>query len=309
MSFATDIKNEISKLEFSKSENIAELSAMVRTAAKYTEKRIEISTENPKIAKRIYMFFKDLYNINAEIEKLKSPTFNKNLIYTVIVEDKVLTILKDLSVTDEKNKYIEMPEEYIIDSTEEVKAYLRGIFLAKGSVNDPKTSRYHLEFLFDKKYESVFVQRLLNSFELNSKIIMRDMKYMVYIKDSEKISDFLKIINASIGVLYYENIRAYKEQKNVTNRLNNCEQANTDKIIATNDKIINDIETIREKIGLDILDDKIKEACEYRIKYPEASLTELSEIISLETNSKITKSGLNHRFRRLREISNKLKGE
>ena len=111
-----------------------------------------------------------------------------------------------------------------------MKSYLRGTFLARGSVNDPKTS-YHLELLYDNKYEAVFVQRLLNQFDMNSKIIIRDTKYMVYIKEAEKISDFLKIISAYKSVLYYENIRIYKEQKNNTNRLNNCEQANIDKVI------------------------------------------------------------------------------
>ena len=142
---------------------------------------------------------------------------------------------------------------------------------------------------------------------MNSKIIIRDTKYMVYIKEAEKISDFLKIINAFQAVLYYENIRIYKEQKNNTNRLNNCEQANMDKIIETCNNQLKDIDLIEEVMGLDLLDDKAKEACLYRRKYPETSLSELSKIISLETNSNITKSGLNHRFRKIKEIANKLK--
>ena len=130
---------------------------------------------------------------------------------------------------------------------------------------------------------------------------------MVYIKEAEKISDFLKIISAFNAVLYYENIRIYKEQKNNTNRLNNCEQANMDKIIETCNNQLKDIELIEEKMGLDLLDDKTKEACLYRKKYPETSLTELSKIISMETNSNITKSGMNHRFRKIKEIANRLK--
>ena len=307
MSFTTDIKNEISKIEYSKTESIAELSAIIRSSYEVLGKNIEIYTENPKIAKRIYMFYKTLYGINAIIDTVKNTTFTKSTTYKVEINEKIEIILKDLSVVDKDNKYLDMPKDYITETEEDKKAYLRGIFLMKGSINDPKTSRYHLEFLFDQKYESVFVQRLLNSFDLNSKILMRDTKYMVYIKDSEKISDFLKLIQANIAVLYYENIRAFKEQKNNTNRLNNCEQANIEKVITNNEKIIEDIELIEEKIGLNILDDKIKEACIYRIKYPEASLVELSEIISLESNTKITKSGLNHRFRKVREIASRLK--
>ena len=192
---------------------------------------------------------------------------------------------------------------------EDKKAYLRGSFLSKGSINDPKTSQYHLEFGFDNKHEAVFVQRLLNEFDMNSKIIIRDTKYMVYIKEAEKISDFLKIINAFQAVLYYENIRIIKEQKNNTNRLNNCEQANMDKIIETCNNQLKDIEIIEQEMGLDLLDDKTKEACLYRKKYPETSLTELSKIISLETGSNITKSGMNHRFRKIKEIANRIKNK
>lgn len=306
MSFTANIKDEISKLEKARSENIAELSAFIRTNAKYSDEFIELNTENSTIAKRFYIFLKDIYGVSAEIITKKSNTFNRNNIYAVEVKEKTKEILMDLSVIDENGLYLEMPKEYIVDSKEEETAYLRGVFLSKGSINDPKTSRYHLEILLDQKYESVFIQRLLNQFNLNSKILMRDNKYMVYIKDSEKISDFLKLIQASKAVLYYENIKIIREQKNMTNRLNNCEQANTDKIILTSSKQIDDINLIDEELGLDFLDEKIKEACIYRLKYPESSLLELSEIMSLETGNAITKSGLNHRFRKIKEIAKKI---
>ncbi len=306
MSFTANIKDEISKLEKARSENIAELSAFIRTNAKYSDESIELNTENSTIAKRFYIFLKDIYGVSAEITTKKSNTFNRNNIYVVEVKEKTKEILMDLSVIDENGSYLEMPKEYIVDSKEEEISYLRGVFLSKGSINDPKTSRYHLEILLDQRYESVFIQRLLNQFNLNSKILMRDNKYMVYIKDSEKISDFLKLIQASKAVLYYENIKIIREQKNMTNRLNNCEQANTDKIILTSSKQIDDINLIDEELGLDFLDEKIKEACIYRLKYPESSLLELSEIMSLETGNAITKSGLNHRFRKIKEIANKI---
>ena len=164
-----------------------------------------------------------------------------------------------------------------------------------------------MEFLYDNKFEAVFIQRLLNEFELNAKILMREKKYMVYIKDSDDISDFLKLIGASQGVMYYENIRALKEQKNITNRLNNCEQANTDKILMSSNEQIKDINLIVEKLGEEFLDEKLLEAANYRCKYPESSLLELSEIMSMETGKNITKSGLNHRFRKIKEIASRLR--
>lgn len=306
MSFTASIKDELSKLDMTRSENISELSAFMRTNAKYTDDTIELNTENSNTAKRFYLFLKDIYGVSAGIFTKKSNTFNRNNIYVVEVKEKVKSILEDLSIIDDNGNYLDMPKEYIVDSQDEARAYLRGIFLSRGSVNDPKTSRYHLEILIDQKYESVFVQRLLNQFSLNSKILMRDNKYMVYIKDSEKISDFLKLIQASKAVLYYEDIKILREQKNMTNRLNNCEQANMDKVIITSNNQVNDINLIEKELGLDFLDEKIKEACTYRLKYPETSLLELSEIISLETGNKITKSGLNHRFRKIREIAKRI---
>ena len=121
------------------------------------------------------------------------------------------------------------------------------------------------------------------------------------------ISDFLKLIGASQGVMYYENIRALKEQKNITNRLNNCEQANTDKILMSSNEQIKDINLIVEKLGEEFLDEKLLEAANYRCKYPESSLLELSEIMSMETGKNITKSGLNHRFRKIKEIASRLR--
>ena len=307
MSFTTTVKNEILNIESSNTEKIAELSGFVRSNIKLNNDIIELTTENAKVAKRIYLLFKSLYGIDVLIEQKKIANFSRKKVFLISISNKVDEILSDLSVMDSDKNFIDNPKEYIVDSIEDKKAYLRGTFLSKGSINDPKTSQYYLEFGFDNKHEAVFVQRLLNEFDMNSKIIIRDTKYMVYIKEAEKISDFLKIINAFQAVLYYENIRIYKEQKNNTNRLNNCEQANMDKIIETCNNQLKDIDLIEEVMGLDLLDDKAKEACLYRRKYPETSLSELSKIISLETNSNITKSGLNHRFRKIKEIANKLK--
>jgi len=308
MSFTTTVKNEICDTNFSKTENIAELSGFIRGNSRILNDRVELSCENAKVAKRLYTLIKSIYGIEVLLEQRKMANFSTKKMYVISINSKVKDILKDLSFWDDNHNFVESPKDYILGSLEEVKSYLRGTFLARGSVNEPKSS-YHLELLYDNKYESVFVQRVLNQFDMNSKIIIRDTKYMVYIQEAEKISDFLKLISAYKSVLYYENIRIYKEQKNNTNRLNNCEQANIDKIIETCNNQIKDIEFIIDNLGIEFLDDKIKEACEYRLKYPETSLLELSKIISLETNSNITKSGLNHRFRKIRDIANRLKND
>lgn len=125
---------------------------------------------------------------------------------------------------------------------------------------------------------------------------------MVYIKEAEKISDYLRIIKAYNAVMYFEDIRIYRDHVNMTNRLNNCEQANIDKIFLTSSRQIKDIEKLEKYDIIDLLDDKLKEVIKYRLKYREVSLQELSDIMTKETGVKITKSGLNHRFRKIREI-------
>ena len=130
---------------------------------------------------------------------------------------------------------------------------------------------------------------------------------MIYIKEAERISDFIKIIGANKAVLYYEDIRVYRDKKNNTNRLNNMEQANMDKVIETANSQLKDIEIIEKNDGLVLLDDKVLIALKYRKKYPEASLKELAEIISLETNKSITKSGLNHRLKKIEDLANQFR--
>lgn len=307
MSFTEKVKNEITDIKLTKSEEIAELSSFIRTNGKFFDEYVEIYTENIKVAKRIFCLVKNIYNVDSEIITKKSQIFDKKNVYFVKLAEKKSFILEDLSVFDKDGNYINIVNQYIIGSLDEIKSYIRGAFLAKGSINDPQTSQYHLEFLFDKKDESVMVQELLNRFDLNAKILLREKKYMIYIKDSDDISDFLKIIGAYQAVMYYENVRAMKEQKNITNRLNNCEQANIDKVLISSNEQIKDIELIFEKLGKDFLDEKLLVVAEYRIKYPETSLLELSEIISIETNKNITKSGLNHRFRKIKAIAERLK--
>lgn len=305
MSFTVTIKEEISNLESSKSELIAELSAYIKNNGETTSNSITMTTENKFTIERVTSAIKRLYSIDVEVSIINNVNFSKNDLYQLTIHDKVELILQDLGIIDDQKNKLDVVPTYIVGETEEIRGYLRGAFLSSGSVNDPKKSRYHMELLINSPKEAVFLQKLLNSFDLNAKILNREKGYMIYIKEAEKISDFLRIIGASKAVLYFENIRVYRDQKNKTNRLNNCEQANIDKVIETANLQLKQIKTIEDNEGLTLIDDKTKEALEYRKKYPEASLKELAEIISLETNKKITKSGLNHRMRKIRELAEK----
>lgn len=307
MSFSVKVKSEILRLQSERTEKISLLSSYIRNNAVITEKSILINTENMEISKNIFELFKELYNIFPIITVRKSFNFKKSMSYLLKIDSHLSLILKDLSLINEDGYFINIPREYIYTEDDDKMSYLRGVFLATGSINDPKTSRYHLEFLIDDYDYSLFVCELLDYFNLNSKLIERNNGFMIYIKEAEKISDFLRIMKAYNAVLYFEDIKAYREHKNLVNRLNNCEQANVEKTINSALNQVSDIELIENKIGIDALDEKLQTVCVYRKKYKEASLSELSNIISMETNTKVTKSGLNHRMRKIKEIANNLR--
>lgn len=300
MSFTSTVKNEVSKLKTEKIESIALLSAIFSNSAVITDS-IRISTENSSVARLIFNLVKDLYNINCKITVRQGYNYNKNFIYILQITNNIDKIVKDLSLKHD------IPDEYILADEELVRIYLRGVFLTTGSINDPKKSRYHLEFIFSSLDYATYVMNLLNQYNLNSKVLKRENKYMVYIKEAEKIGDFLRMINAINSLFYFEDIRIYRDHKNMTNRLNNCEQANIDKIILTSNEQIKDIQLINSIGGLNLLDEKEQIVAVYRLKYPEVSLLELSEIISMETGNKITKSGLYHRFNKIKLLAKKIR--
>lgn len=304
MSFTSTVKDEVTRLEGNKLEYIAELSCILRNNATIKED-ITITVENNAVARRIFKLIKDIYDVTPIITVRKRYNFNNNLSYILKIKSKKEIILKDLAIQID-GEYQNIPKEYLINDEECLRSYLRGLFIATGSINDPKTSRYHLEFIIDNSEYASYLSTLLNKFQLNSKVIKREKNYMVYIKEAEKISDFLRVINAYHAVMYFEDIRIYRDHKNMTNRLNNCEQANMDKIFLTAAKQLKDIEKLKEYDLLDVIDQKLKEVIEFREKYPESSLQELSEIMSSELGYDITKSGLNHRFRKIKEMVSKI---
>ena len=303
MSYTVKIKEEISKQTSTRSEVIAELSAYIRNNGTIHNDRITLTTENHFMVDRVMDELKELFGIVPKEEVVENLNFSKNELYQITISEKLDLIEKELGILDEKGLYYDNVPEYIVGSEEEIKSYLKGTFLASGSINDPKKSRYHMEILIAYPEEAVYVQKLLNQFDLNAKILNREKGYMIYIKEAEKISDFLKLLGATDAVLYYENVRIYRDQKNMTNRLNNCEQANMDKVFETAAEQLKQIEIIEQNDGVMLLDDRTKVALEYRKKYPEVSLKELAEIISIETGKTLTKSGLNHRMRKIKELA------
>ena len=302
MSFTSRIKNELVESELSKLEQVSELSGLLKNSVDNRSK-LNITTENAAIARLIFNRLKNNYDALIRVSVKKGYNYNKNYIYGLEVYKNVDSIIKDLSLDTV------VPNSYLIDDEDTKRAYIRGIFLACGSVNDPKTSQYHMEFSFDNEEYTNFINDILDSYNLNSKILKRESRYIVYIKESERITDFLRIIKATNALLYYENIRIYRNKNNNINRINNCEQANVDKTIQSAKNQIDDINYIIKKDAYELLDDKVKEAADYRLKYPEESLTELSRIMTMETGTSITKSGLHHRFNKIKLLAQRLRSK
>ena len=308
MSYTSNIKNEISNIEYSFEDKMAELSAILNIGVKVLDDKFEIYTENISVARRIYKLIKEIYHVDIDMDTSGINTLRKNKLVLLIVKDRINFILEDLCILKDDQR-IYVPSSYLVDDNETKKAYLRGVFMMCGSINDPKTSRYHAEFVISNEQTANYVNKLLNELYFNSKVIKRDKNYMVYIKESEKISDFIKLLNATTSLFYYEDIRIYRDHKNMTNRLNNCEQANVDKSLNASNEQIELIKKLKEEYDFDLLDDRIKDICIYKEKYPETSMSELAEIISSETERPITKSCINHRFRKIREMVEKRKKE
>lgn len=304
MSFAQDVKTEIASIPLEKEDEaniIASFSGFIRNNIKISNNRYTLCTENMTISIWIYKIFKRLFNREVKIVTEKNQAFNKNNVYIIKLDD-LKEELETLEVIDKKGKRLYQVDSYLVDDSSLMVSYLKGAFMASGSLNDPKTSRYHLEFVVSFKGEAIFIQRLLNNFDLNSRMLFRGKKYMIYIKEAEKISDLIKMMQANKSVLYFENVRVYREQKNLVNRLNNVEQSNLEKAMLSGKKQVDNIKFLKEIGEFSKFSHKEQEMAEFRLKYPESSLSELSEIIYKEKDRKITKSGLNHFFRKVKTI-------
>jgi len=296
MTFSARLKDEIAAIKVNTIEARIELYALLRFDGKFDKNKISITLENASIARRIYKHIKELFNINIKVIVRNQKRFRIKQIYILEINEKVELIKKSLDI---KSNYIETKEDMI--------SFLRGAFLATGSISDPSTSGYHLEFVFHRINDARIVDDILKRFRFDSKILKRSNRYMVYIKSAEEISDVIKLLGAINSLFYFEDIRIYRDHKNMVNRLNNCEIANQEKSLTTGMRQVEYINYLKDNDLMSLLDDNGKIVCEYRLKFPESSYSELAEIISLETSYKIGKSGVNHNFIKVKNLVNKHK--
>lgn len=305
MTFTTRIKEEVTKNEISQIETLIELSSFIRFTGQIKKNKITLIMENASVARRIYKDIKSNFSVNIKITVRNQKRFRVTQIYILEITEKTDLILETLNILKNNKKIL--PEEYFLSNQEETSAFLRGAFLACGSINDPSTSGYHLEFTTPTKKEGLYLSSLLKRFNIIAKVIKRNNHYMTYIKSAEMISDLIRLLGATNCFFYFEDIRIYRDHKNMVNRLNNCEIANQEKILKSGMKQLEDIKYLHEHDLLGLLDENVQEAVKYREAYPETSLSELAEIISTETGRKIGKSGINHYFIKVKKLVEKHK--
>ena len=159
MSYTSNIKNEISNIEYGSSEKMAELSAILNIGVKIYDDRFEIYTENISVARRIYKLIKEIYHVEIQMDTSNVNSLRKNKLVLLTVKEKHNMILEDLCVTkDDERLYV--PSSYLVDNDKDKQAYLRGVFIICGSINDPKTSRYHAEFVISNEQTALYVNSL-----------------------------------------------------------------------------------------------------------------------------------------------------
>lgn len=300
MTFSSRLKEEITEIDNNSNELRAELAGILRYDSKYVDNKLILTSENAKIARRIYNDLKELFGVNINIIIRNQKRLRAKQIYILEIKEKVNLILESLNII--KNNKIIPANKLYFDTREEKVSLLRGTFLSVGSINDPKTSGYHLEFVFETKEDAIFIKDILKDINFDSKIIKRNNRFMVYIKSAEEISDLIKLFKATNSLFYFEDIRIYRDHKNMVNRLNNCDVANQEKTTRVGMKQVKDIIFLKEHDLFTLLDDKTKIILEYRLKYPEVSFSELADIITLETDIKIGKSGINHHFIKMKKL-------
>ncbi|MDF9825218.1 DNA-binding protein WhiA [Breznakia sp. PF5-3] len=312
MSFTSDVKKEICMNELSECCKKAQLSAFLQISASlnFTNEGMHITcqSENVSTAKHIYQIVKELYQVEIQLSIIKKMKLKKNNIYVIKIKNKAMDILKDLEIIGEHGLN-DHPSSRIVKKDCCIRAYLSGAFLASGSVNSPVKSNYHLEIACSNKNLAKYIMKQMNKFYLMAKHIKRRNQEVVYIKASDKISDFLKCVGASSALFSFEDTRIQRDFMNSLTRLDNCELANEMKTLKAAQKQLEDIDRIDNFVGLESLPKNLYEVAIVRKENPEANLNELCVAYEARYNEQISKSGIRHRLNKIRDLALQYKHE
>lgn len=314
MSFSHQVKDEISQvLPQARHCRLAELAAIIGMCGHiYTTDRgehyISLDSENINVISKCQTMIYKLFDYAAYVA-VKYNRETKNRTYQVAVFDgeialKILLSTKLMDNDGSINRDMALVSTVGINNMCCKRAFLRGAFLAGGSISDPEKS-YHFEIVASGQARAKQILEAMQAFELDARIVERRRSYVVYLKEGEQIVDMLNVIGAHISLLELENVRILKEVRNSVNRRVNCETANINKTVNAAVKQIEDINYIKDTVGLHTLNESLEEIALLRLEYPDTPLKDLGNLLS----TPVGKSGVNHRLRKISEIADELRGK
>lgn len=315
MSFSSDMKKELALIiPEKKCDMLAEIAGFVRMNGSIGligggRMSVSVSSEDPAIARLMKKLITQYFDTDTSLEIISGSGLRKAKHYRLTFRDVILgeQMLREtglLVVQEGSNVLTDGVPSDIVRKKCCKRAYLRGLFLAAGSVNNPEKG-YHLEITGGDRVTANDIRKLMNSFGLNAKVAERREQSVVYLKESEKIIDFMNIVGANKQLFKVENVRIIKEMRNAANRIVNCESANVDKTVNAAQRQLQDIQLVEKRIGLDKLPPKLRAAAEARLENPELPLKELADVLQ----PPVSKSGLNHRLARIGELAERLREE
>lgn len=302
MSFSGQIKEELAQVISSPRHcQLAELAALVQFCGHIEEDgSLLVQSENPLVIRKCFTLLKKTFKIEV-VAKSQMQTQNYRLFVT---GEDAFRVLEALKICDTAGHLMmrHLTDPVLIKNSCCKRAYLRGCYMAVGSMSDPYKS-YHLELVCGLQAQAEQLLKILHDFSLDAKMIVRKKYYVVYMKEGENIADFLNITEAHKALMEFENTRIYKGMRNMVNRKVNCEAANITKTVNAATRQVEDIRLIREKMGLEGLPEPLRQMAYVRLENPQASLGELGKLL----DPPVGKSGVNHRLRKLGELAKELK--
>lgn len=303
MSFTTKVKEEV----LAKSPKTREeLSALIKMSGSLGLTNqgltLSITTENAKIARHLYSLLERYYAIHPQIKHHQKTNLRKNRVYTVFVMDNVTAILADLQLADSFFGFETGINPMILTDDDMGRAYLRGAFLAGGTIRDPESGRYQMEIYSVYQDHAEDLLHLMQKFLLEAKLIDHKNGVVTYLQKAEDIMDFLLLIGGEAAKETYEEVKVYRETRNDLNRANNAEAANIAKTISASMRTINNIIKIMDKVGLDALPLELQQIARIRIANPDFSIQDISDHLDFP----LTKSGVNHRLRKINQFADDL---
>jgi DNA-binding protein WhiA len=310
-SFSARVKAELARLYPAKPCcRLAELAAIARldgtvTIGKNEGMGLYMTTEYSAVARKVYRLLKDQFAIAGELLIKRQNRLKRHTFYHIQVAASQETpgLLWELGVMSPEKQIVPGVKKALLKTKCCRSSYLRGAFLAAGSVSSPE-SGYHLEITAGSEKLGKDLTALINRFPgLQAKISRRKQSYVVYLKESRQIADFLALIGAHGSLLAFENSRVLKNMKNQVNRLVNCETANLGKTVDAALRQVDNIRLIEERTGLEALSPPLRQLASLRLQNPEMNLKELGEMMK----PPVGKSGVNHRFRKIEELAESLR--